>query len=440
MSGVSDARPQLEAIFREALGAVDGAEVVARALDRTRSGFAVAGRPVRDQAGVVLLAVGKAAIPMAAAFEERCGRGIRAGLVVTQQGQRGPRTKARLLEAAHPVPDASCPRAAGAVFALLEATGAEDVVCVLLSGGTSSLLAHPVEGLTLRDLSITTELLLESGADIAETNTVRKRLAAAAGGRLAQRSRAQRIEVLAVSDVPGDRVDLIGSGPFCPDRSGFAEAREVLRARGLGARVPGAVRSYLEAGARGERDPGPRPGDPCFAGVRTTLLATNRDAVAAAREAGLRRGLDVRVVSAPLAGEARDAGQWLAGLARRVAPERPTLLVAGGETAVTVRGGGRGGRSQELALAAALEFAGEDAVALLAAGTDGVDGPTHAAGAFVDSGTVARGRAAGVDARRALAENDSHGFFTAEGGLLVTGPTATNVMDLALVRVDPLRG
>jgi len=437
VSGASGARAQLEAIFREALAAVEGAAVVARALGGTGSALAIAGRPVPAEAEIVLLAVGKAAVPMASAFEARCVGRIRAGLVVTRAGQGRATTTLPVLEAAHPVPDASCPRAAGAVFALLESTRAEDVLCVLLSGGASSLLACPVDGLTLSDLALTTQLLLEAGADIVETNTVRKRLAAAAGGRLASRSAAERIEVLAVSDVPGDRADTIGSGPFSADPGDCEAALRVLDARGLRERVPGAVRNYLEAGAGGERDPGPKPGDACFAGVRTTLLATNRDAVAAAREAGIRRGLDVRVLSPPLAGEARVAGRWLAGLARRLAPDRPTLLIAGGETSVTVRGPGRGGRSQELALAAALELGAGPAIALLAAGTDGVDGPTSAAGAFADCGTVSRGRAAGVDAQRALAENDSHGFFAVEGGLLVTGPTGTNVMDLALVRIDP---
>jgi len=433
----SEARAQLEAIFRAALAAVEGASAVRSVVEGNGRWLAVAGRPLAEAARVVLLAVGKAAAPMAAAFEECAGNAVVASLVVTKLGHAAPRTRARVVEAAHPIPDTRCERAACEVSDLLGSARPDDVVCVLLSGGASSLLARPLEGLTLEDLSVTTRLLLEAGADIAETNTVRKHLAAAAAGRLARRCSARRIEVLALSDVPGDRIDLIGSGPFCADPTRFEDALEVLRRRELRERVPPAVRAYLEAGARGEREETPKPGDVCFAGVRTTLVGTSRDAVAAVREAGRRRGLAVRVVSAPLAGEARDAGSWLVDLARRAAPERPMLLVAAGETTVTVRGRGRGGRSQELALAAALALETGPPITLLAAATDGTDGPTAAAGAFADPGTVARGRAAGADARRALEDNDSHGFFAVEGGLLVTGPTGTNVMDLALVRVDP---
>jgi glycerate-2-kinase len=211
----------------------------------------------------------------------------------------------------------------------------------------------------------------------------------------------------------------------------------VLDARGVLRRVPLRVRTHLEAGARGELDETPKPGDPALARVRTALLATNRSAVEAAHEAARRRGLDTRLLSEPLAGEAREAGRRLVALARRMRPAAPLCLLAGGETTVTVRGSGRGGRSQELALAAALELSGGPPTTLLAAGTDGGDGPTDAAGAFADEGTVARGDRAGVDARAALVDNDSYGFFAAEGGLFVTGPTGTNVMDLVLLRLEP---
>jgi glycerate-2-kinase len=310
---------------------------------------------------------------------------------------------------------------------------------VLLSGGASSLLACPAGELTLEDLAATTRALLEAGAEIEQLNAVRKHLSAMAGGRLAQRTAARRVEVLAISDVPGDRLDVIGSGPFAADPTTYADALAVLAERGVLERVPARVRAHLEAGARGELDETPKPGDPALSRVHTTLLATNRDAVEVARDAAQRRGLGVRVVSNPLAGEAREAGRWLVALARRARASQPLCLVAGGETAVTVRGRGRGGRNQELALAAALALDRGPATALLAAGTDGSDGPTDAAGAFADEGTVERGRRAGVDALAALAENDSYGFFAAEGGLWVTGPTRTNVMDLALVRVEPSR-
>lgn len=434
MSGAPGARQQLEAIFREALTAVDAGAAVRRAVAGGPGSLVVAGRPLPPGARIFGLAVGKAAVPMAAALEERAGADLVAGLAVTKEGHGGALARFALREAGHPVPDARSEQAAREVLAFVARPAAEDVLCVLLSGGASSLLAAPAPGLSLADLADTTRALLEGGASIEELNAVRKHLSAVAGGRLARACRAGRIEVLAISDVPGDRLDVIGSGPFAADESTFADARDALA---RAAEVPPAVRAHIEAGLRGEAEESVASGDPALGKVRSTVLANNRMAVEAARDAARSRGLDTRVVSRPLEGEARDAAAALVALARRAQARSPLCLVAGGETTVTVRGAGRGGRNQELALAAALAFDGEAGLALLAAGTDGTDGPTDAAGAFADGGTVVRGRRAGVDARAALADNDSHGFFAAEGGLLHTGPTGTNVMDLALLRIDP---
>jgi glycerate-2-kinase len=431
-------RDELEEIFREALAAVDAGAAVGRAVTDAAGRVAIAGRPLPPEGRVVLLAVGKAAAGMAAAFEARAGRVVARGLAVTREGHGAPLERTRLLEAAHPVPDARSEGAAREALDLVERMAPQEILCVLLSGGASSLLACPAEGLSLEDLAETTRALLESGAEIEELNAVRKHLSAVSGGRLARRASARRVEVLAISDVPGDRLDVIGSGPFAADPTTYAGALAVLSARGVVERVPESVRRHLESGARGEREETVAPGDRALARVRTTVLASNRTAVEAARRAALRRGLTTRVVSPPLAGEAREAGRALVALARDGRRPEPLCLVAGGETAVTVRGPGSGGRSQELALAAALDLDGGAPTALLAAGTDGSDGPTDAAGAYADEGTVARGHRAGVDGREALRDNDSHGFFAAEGGLFVTGPTGTNVMDLALLRVDPL--
>jgi glycerate 2-kinase len=433
-------RAELESIFREALEAVEGGACVLRAVSGEGADLAVAGRPLPPAARIVMLAVGKAAAPMARAFEARAGARLAAGLAVTKEGHGLPLARARLRETAHPVPDARSERAAREALELVAATREQDVLCVLLSGGASSLLACPAEGLAAAELAATTRLLLEAGADIGELNTVRKHLSAVAGGRLARRAGAGRIEVLALSDVPGDRIDVIGSGPFAADPSTYGEALDVLERRGLAGAVPEPVIAHLRAGARGAREETPKPGDAGLARVHTTLLATNRTAVEAAARAAGRRGLRVQVVSRPLAGEAREEAARLVALARTLRPEVASLLVAGGETTVTVRGPGRGGRSQELALAAAIALDGGPPLALLAAGTDGSDGPTDAAGAYADEGTLARGRRAGADARRALERNDSYAFFAAEGGLFVSGPTGTNVMDLVLMRVEPAAG
>jgi glycerate-2-kinase len=395
----------------------------------------------------VVAAAGKAAAAMAAGLEAAAGARIARGWLVTRDGHADaaraagalPSARWTVREAGHPVPDARSEAAARELLALAAATAPDDVLVVLLSGGASALLACPLPGLALADLAAVTRALLASGAAIDEVNAVRKHLVEVAGGRLARTARAGRIEVLAISDVPGDRLDVIGSGPCVPDPTTFADVLAVLQRRGLLSALPPAVRAHVEAGARGARPESPKPGDAGFERVRTTLLAGNTTALSAAAAEARRRGLAVVALPGALHGEAREAGRRIAALATSLRPRAPTILLAGGETTVTLAatgGNGRGGRSQELALAAALALAGHD-VTLLAAGTDGSDGPTDAAGACVDGATAARGSAAGHDASAALARHDSHSFFSAEGGLLRTGPTGTNVMDLVLVRVAP---
>ena len=434
-------RERLEEILAAALGAVDAGRAVRRVLRReARTGgpdrLVIAGEPVADDARLVVLALGKAACPMAAAVEAVAGERIDSGLAVTRDGHGARLERIGVREAGHPVPDARSEAGARGALALAARARPGDLLLVLLSGGASALTACPAPGLSLADLAATTRALLACGADIHEMNTVRKHLSAFSGGSLARAARCDQIVVLAVSDVPGDRLDVIGSGPCAPDPSTFADALSVLARRGIQRVVPPAVRDALLAGARGTRPETPKPDEPYFARVRHTIVARNADAREAAVAAARARGLAARDLGEVLLGEAREQGPKLVRLARRASGPRPQLLVAGGETTVTLAGSGRGGRSQELALASALALAdGGAGVALLAVGTDGSDGPTDAAGAFVDEGTVARGTRAGVDAAAALAANDSYAFFTREGGLVRTGPTGTNVMDLVLVEL-----
>jgi hydroxypyruvate reductase len=318
---------------------------------------------------------------------------------------------------------------------LVSGTRPDDVLLAMISGGASSLVSCPVDAVTLSDLANTTNRLLQGGAAIGELNSVRKHLSRLAGGRLAAHATSKRIEVLAISDVPGDRLDVIGSGPLAADPTTYRDALDSL-AR-IGAEFPQPVRAHLAAGARGEFEDTPSPGAAVFDRVRSTLLASNATAVEAARQAAEERGMRALSLPGCLCGEARIAGRRLAALGISMASSRPVCAIAGGETAVVVRGTGQGGRNQELALAAAVEFAGNRKVALLAAGTDGIDGPTDAAGAYADGETLARASELGVDAGAALANNDSHRFFDREGGILRTGPTGTNVMDLALLYVEP---
>jgi glycerate-2-kinase len=383
---------------------------------------------------------------MASAVEAIAGRRIREGLVVTKDGHADAAGDARLpvRETAHPIPDARSEAAGRELQAIAARARPQDVLLVLLSGGASALTACPAPGLHLADLAATTSGLLESGADIEELNTVRKHLSAVSGGRLVEATASRRIEVLALSDVPGDRLDVIASGPCAADASTYADAIAALRRRALWAHVPVRVRRHLESGVRGEITETLKPGDARLERVVSHIIARNGDALVAAATAAHGLGLRPVVLGSVLRGEARVAGVRLARLATCVRTDGPLLLIAGGETTVHVRGAGRGGRNQELALAAALDWnavrgdlGAELDLSLLAVGTDGGDGPTPAAGAWVDRETVSRGASVGADAGEALETNDSHGFFMREGGVIITGPTGTNVMDVALVSISP---
>jgi glycerate 2-kinase len=437
-------RDRLEAILSAALRAVDPGEAVGRALEHEAP----------PDGSVLVVALGKAACGMAARLETLWGDRIRGGLAVTKDGHALALRRIEVRETGHPVPDARCEVASREALALVRNARPDESLWVLLSGGTSALTACPPQGLGLSDVAATTRALLASGADIGEMNAVRKHLSEFSGGRLACAAASSRIEVLAISDVLGDALDVIGSGPCAPDPTTYGDALDVIARRNLEDAIPGVVLEHLRRGVSGGEDESPGPGDPLFDRVRHRVIAGNCDARAAARVAAGELGLEARDLGEILSGEARDVGRELVRLAERESGGAPRCLIAGGETTVTLAGDGVGGRNQELALAAALELADSSRadlaranfvqadfvqareISLLAAGTDGTDGPTDAAGAFVDAGSVDRGASCGVDARAALAANDSHGFFSREGGLVVTGPTGTNVMDLALVELS----
>jgi len=438
VSSGAEVRERLESVFRAALAAIEPGAALRRHVARSAKGtLRIAGAAVDPHARIAALAIGKAAAPMARAFEEVVGERLADGLAIVPDGHALTLERFAICETAHPVPDARCERAARGAQQFVEGVAPGDVLVVLLSGGASSLLSCPAPGLSLDDVAATTAALLEGGAAIDALNTVRKHLSDVAGGRMALRSGAARVEVLAISDVPGDRIDVIGSGPFAADPTTYADALAVVDACGARTRLPARVRAHLEAGARGECEETPGRDEPRMERVRHTVIASNATALDAACASARALGLRPVRVTGELCGEARVAGRRLAALCAALRGSGPVCLLCGGETVVYVRGAGRGGRNQELALAAALGLEGGSSAAVLAAGTDGTDGPTDAAGAFVDAGTVARGRARGVDARAALDANDAYGFFSAEGGLLRTGPTRTNVMDLAFAYADP---
>ncbi|MDQ7088220.1 MAG: DUF4147 domain-containing protein [Acidobacteriota bacterium] len=340
----------------------------------------------------------------------------------------------QVMEGGHPVPDAKGVAGTAAMRRLLEGASGRTLVLFLISGGGSALLVQPAAGLSLEDKRQATESLLRCGAEIGEINAVRKHLSAIKGGRAARLAAPAGVLALIVSDVIGDRLDVIASGPTTPDSSSYAQALAVLRRHRISHQVAPAVIAHLEKGAAGDLPETPGPDDPLFDRVENILVAGNRLAVEAAVDAARQAGWPAQAGPSDVQGEARRVGVEMARLARTLG-DGPCCRVSGGETTVHVRGPGRGGRNMELALAFAIEIAGAEAVTLLSAGTDGSDGPTDAAGAMVDGRTVPRALSRGLDPRVFLERNDSYEFFRRAGGLLVTGPTGTNVMDLQILLV-----
>lgn len=435
------ARDRLEGVLREGLAAIDAGDALARFVQRTATGtIRIGDRVVAPGVGIWVAALGKAAPQMLSALEGVALDRIRGGIAVAPDGHFVDFASAvTKVVAGHPVPNEAGERAARELLSLVENIPPGDILVVLLSGGASALTTCPAPGLNLEDLQRATRLLLASGAEIAEVNSVRTHCSCFSGGRLAAASQTRMIEVLAISDVVGDRPEVIGSGPCSPDPSTFSEALAVIDRFGLQAQMPTRVMMHLQSGVEGGVEESHSAGDPGLNGVHYQIISNNQDARKAVREAGARRGLRVVDLGEILSGEARPMGRRLMALAGSVRAAEPILLVAGGETVVRVRGQGLGGRNQELALAAALSWAdqgGTNRVTLLTMGTDGRDGPTPAAGAFADGETLERALAEGLDARAMLDDNDAYGFFSSMGGTLVTGPTGTNVMDLVLIMVE----
>lgn len=389
---------------------------------------------------LLVLGAGKGVAPMGAAVEELLGDRIDTGMLVVKYGHGLPLQQIAQVEAAHPVPDAAGAAATRALLELAAGATADDLVLCLLTGGASALTPAPVSGVTLEDMQQVTELLLRSGATITELNAVRKHLSRFSGGQLARTAAPAGVVSVIVSDVVGDALDVIASGPTAPDVSTFADCMDILARYGLGSAMPPAVLHHLRQGQLHQEAETPKPGDALFRHVQNTLVATNRQALDAAAEQARSHGFRPVILTDRMVGEAREQAALLVTQARQMAAElaadaQPICLLAGGETTVTLRGRGRGGRNQEMALAASLALQDCPHICALFAGTDGTDGPTDAAGGCAWAGNLA---VAGLEqARRALEENDSYAILHHCGALLRTGPTRTNVMDLAILLVWP---
>ncbi len=444
-----DHKSLLDGIFRAGVSAVMPDAALERHVRLEGETLFVDGIP-HDLSGRRIFAAGagKGAGPMAAALENILGSRITDGIAVTKYGHGVPLSRMHIYEAGHPVTDGNGVRAAQEILRLARGAAAGDLMIVLVTGGASALTCVPAEGITLADIQAVTSALLRSGADIAELNAVRKHLSAFSGGQLAQAAYPAEVITLIVSDVIGDPLDVIASGPTVPDLSTFGDCLAILEKRCSPEDIPPSVKKRFSLGAEGLLPETPKPGCQCFSSSQTSLTATLGEALDAAAAEARSMGLDVITIPEHMQGEARSMAEDIIRSAKiRLAVMRsagrriPACIIYGGETTVTVKGGGKGGRNQEMALAACLACEGTDGITCLFAGTDGTDGPTDAAGGFADGKGFLT---LGLDAPTAreygmqmLCENDSFHALERMGMLFRTGPTRTNVMDMALVLIDP---
>jgi hydroxypyruvate reductase len=420
-------RKQALSIFQSALRAADPAGAVTRHLER---------RDTSRYKNIYVIGAGKAGASMAQAAEKALGRRITGGLLNVKYGYVAKLRRIELNECGHPVPDQNGVDGAARIAEIAENAGKDDLVLCLVSGGASALMPLPAEPITLEEKQATTKLLLACGANIHEINAIRKHISRIKGGQLARLASPATVEALLLSDVIGDDLDVIGSGPTAPDASTFAGAVAILERYGIFGRVPAAVKERLERGVAGEIPETPKPSDPVFKRVRNTVVGSCKLALDAAAKRAREMGFRTLVLSSEIQGETREIARMHAAIAREVVHsgqpiKPPCCIVTGGETTVTIKGGGLGGRNQEFVLAAALDIAGLSNVVVFSAGTDGSDGPTDAAGAIADGDTLGRK----PEALRYLDENNSYRYFEALGDLVITGPTNTNVMDVRLVMV-----
>ncbi len=424
-------------LIHAAIGSVEPGSAVKRYVRRDGD-FLIIGDKTFDLTEIENLFVvgaGKAAGPMALAIEEIVGDRITDGFVNVKYGSSVQTRHIRINEAGHPIPDERSAQGAEEILAICRRAGARDLVICVISGGGSALMMLPVDGVSLNDKRRITDSLLRSGATINEFNAVRKHLSKIKGGGLCREAGPAEVVTLVMSDVVGSPLDVIASGPTVPDTSTFADAWEAIESNGLLDRLPPSIHEHLSRGLAGDIPETPKPGDPIFKRTQNVLIGSNEIAAGALIRRAEARSLNTMLLSTFVEGGARDVGIMLAAIAREVATygrpiARPACFVMSGETTVAVRGRGLGGRNQELVLAAATKIDGLENVMIVSCATDGIDGPTDAAGAFAHGGTVRAAREQKMDPEQFLSDNDSYHFFERIGDLIVIGQTNTNVADL----------
>jgi hydroxypyruvate reductase len=441
-SNIGKMREHAMQIFEAGLQAVDPVEAINRHIRLENDLLIIGGKQfnLHDYDNILVVGAGKAVAPMAKAVEDLLENRISDGVIVVKDEHGLPLKKVRIREASHPVPDKRGVQGTEEILALVEKAGARDLVICLISGGGSALLIAPVQEISLEDKQNATKLLLASGATIHEFNTVRKHLSRAKGGRLAQMANPATITSLILSDVVGDDLDVIASGPTVPDSSTFKDAEQILKGYGIWEQLASSVRNHIEKGSSGQIEDTPKSDNAAFLQCSQVLVGTNLQALKAAGKAAERLGYRPLILSSKVEGEAREVAKFYTAIAKEILEsaypmEPPVCVLAGGETTVTLQGDGRGGRNQEFALASALAIEGLDNIIVLSGGTDGTDGPTDAAGAIADGTTVARARESGLNPKDFLQRNDSYSFFQKLDDLVMTGPTRTNVMDLYMLLV-----
>jgi glycerate 2-kinase len=435
-------RHDLHMIFRAALRAVDPGEAIRTQVRREGDQLFVADRmyDLHQYDTLSVIGVGKAGAAMASAVEALLGDRVRGGHIIVKYGHGGPVTQVTVHEAGHPIPDEAGVQATRTLIDFVTGRGPRELLICLLSGGGSALSPAPVEGITLAEKQEVTRLLLACGATIHEINALRKHISRIKGGQLARLACPATLITLVLSDVVGDPLDVIASGPTVPDTSTFADCLEILRKYRLTDTVPIAIRRHLEAGVSGAIPETPKPGDPVFSRTQTVIIGRNLQALEAASRQAMALGYQPLILSSSIEGETREVAKVHAAIAREVVASglpiaAPACILSGGETTVTLRGHGKGGRNQEFALALALDIDNIPGIAILSGGTDGTDGPTDAAGAIADWTTYSRAEQLGLHPRQALENNDAYPFFEHLGDLLITGPTQTNVMDVRIMLI-----
>ena len=437
-----------KAIFQKALSAVDPSRILKERIRIEKDHLFIKtdrnSEKVFDLRGVekiFLVGTGKAAGAMAQAIEEIFGDRITKGIITTKYGHQLPLTRTEIIEAGHPLPDRKGFEGAKKIQRLLQESGPKDLVIFLLSGGGSALLPFPANHIDLKEKQEVTQFLLDCGADIKEINTIRKHISRIKGGWLARWAYPSTVIGFILSDVVGDPLDVIGSGPTVADPSTFEEAWEILKKYDLLNEIAPSIRKHLQLGKEGKAEETPKPQEVIFEGVYNSLVGSNILSLLAAREEAAALGFNPLILSSSIEGETREAARFHTAIAKEVIFSgnpipMPACILSGGETTVTIKGKGLGGRNQEFALAGALEIDGVERVVVLSGGTDGTDGPTDAAGAIADHTTVQRGRSLGLDPNFYLDNNDAYPFFEKLGDLLITGPTHTNVMDVRVLLID----